>query len=152
MTVHTTVDSASRPLEEELDKAVQRRMESHISYYVDHPEEIDTRLRELGNEWSIERVLQAKAGGLTAAGLLLGTTVNRKWLALSAIGTAFLLQHAIQGWCPPYIPLRRLGLRTKHEIEQERYALMALRGDFDRLHAMRNKLSEIIRIIGISAR
>lgn len=152
MTVHTTVDSASRPIWEELDKAVQRRMESRLSYYVDHPEEIDARLGELDREWNIERVVQAKGGGLAAAGLLLGATVDRKWLALSAIGAAFLLQQAIQGWCPPYIPLRRAGFRTGREIEQERYALIALRGDFDRLHSMKNKLTAIFRIVGISAR
>jgi hypothetical protein len=44
--------------------------------------------------------------------------------------TGFLFQHAIQGWCPPVPVLRKLGFRTSYEIEQERRALMALRGDF----------------------
>jgi hypothetical protein len=43
---------------------------------------------------------------------------------------AFLFQHAIQGWCPPVPILRRMGFRTASEIEQERQALKALRGDF----------------------
>ena len=42
----------------------------------------------------------------------------------------FLLQHALQGWCPPLPLLRRLGVRTQAEIERERYALKAIRGDF----------------------
>jgi hypothetical protein len=42
-----------------------------------------------------------------------------------------LLQHAVQGWCPPIPILRRLGFRTADEINRERYALKALRGDFD---------------------
>jgi len=37
--------------------------------------------------------------------------------------TAFLLQHAIQGWCPPIPILRRFGFRTADEINRERYAL-----------------------------
>jgi len=45
--------------------------------------------------------------------------------------SAFLLQHAIQGWCPPVPILRRLGFRTADEINRERYALKVLRGDFD---------------------
>ena len=45
--------------------------------------------------------------------------------------TAFLFQHAVQGWCPPIAVLRRLGVRTAREIEVERIALKALRGDFD---------------------
>ena len=42
----------------------------------------------------------------------------------------FLLQHAVQGWCPPVPVFRRLGVRTQTEIDEERYALKALRGDF----------------------
>jgi hypothetical protein len=44
--------------------------------------------------------------------------------------TAFLFQHALQGWCPPVPVLRRLGFRTMREIDTERYALKAIRGDF----------------------
>ncbi|MCA9457611.1 MAG: hypothetical protein KC587_13175, partial [Nitrospira sp.] len=40
------------------------------------------------------------------------------------------LQHAIQGWCPPVPLFRRMGIRTTHEIQQERHALKALRGDY----------------------
>jgi hypothetical protein len=46
---------------------------------------------------------------------------------------AFLVQHAVQGWCPPLVVLRRRGVRTRREIEEERYALKALRGDFSGL-------------------
>ncbi len=37
------------------------------------------------------------------------------------------------GWCPPVPILRRGGLRTRTEINQEKYALKALRGDFQAL-------------------
>jgi hypothetical protein len=45
----------------------------------------------------------------------------------------FLLQHAVQGWCPPVPVFRRLGFRTQTEIDYERYALKVLRGDFQGL-------------------
>jgi hypothetical protein len=63
-------------------------------------------------------------------GVVLGAAVDRRWLALPALVTAFLFQHAVQGWCPPIPVLRRLGFRTMREIDTERYALKALRGDF----------------------
>jgi len=50
---------------------------------------------------------------------------------LPALVTGFLFQHAVQGWCPPVPVLRRLGFRTSYEIEEERQALKALRGDFE---------------------
>jgi len=40
---------------------------------------------------------------------------------------AFLLQHAVQGWCPPLPVFRRLGVRTADEINDERVALKAVR-------------------------
>ena len=92
--------------------------------------EIDHRLRELELEWDIERVLEANASIAMLTSLTLGASVDRRWFALSGIVAAFLLQHAVQGWCPPMPILRRMGLRTSYEID-ERYALKAIRGDFE---------------------
>lgn len=49
---------------------------------------------------------------LALCGVLLGVTADRRFLALPALVTAFLLQHAVQGWSPPLPVLRRLGIRT----------------------------------------
>ena len=94
-------------------------------------EEIAQRLRELDREWDIERTLQANASVLAMAGLLLGAKVNRWFLLLPTAVFSFLGNHALQGWCPPIPLFRRMGVRTQREIERERYALKALRGDFD---------------------
>lgn len=45
----------------------------------------------------------------------------------------FLLQHALQGWCPPIEVFRMLGRRSRNELDAERTALKADRGDFDGL-------------------
>ena len=60
------------------------------------------------------------------------------------IVTAFLFQHAIQGWCPPLPILRRLGFRTAREIDTERTALKALRGDFANVHNDEDGATEAI--------
>jgi hypothetical protein len=86
-------------------------------------------LAELDYEWDIERTLEANAGSVILLGSLLGATVDRKWFLVST-AAAFLLQHAIQGWCPPVGFFRRLGFRTATEIDYERDALKTLRGDF----------------------
>jgi hypothetical protein len=62
--------------------------------------------------------------------LVLSVARGRKWLLLTLVVQGFFMQHALQGWCPPLPVLRRLGFRTQYEIERERYALKALRGDF----------------------
>jgi len=38
--------------------------------------------------------------------------------------TGFLGQHALQGWCPPLTVLRKLKIRTRKEIDFEKYALI----------------------------
>lgn len=94
------------------------------------PAAIDRRLDELEHEWDIERVLEANAASVTLAGTILGMTTDRRWFLLPAVVGGFLLQHAVQGWCPPILWFRRMGFRTATEIDHERYALKALRGDF----------------------
>lgn len=95
-----------------------------------HPTEIGKRLRELDMEWDVERTLEANAAILGLVGMTLAATVDRRFLALPMAVSAFLLQHAVQGWCPPLPVLRRMGFRTATEIAEERTALRALRGDF----------------------
>jgi hypothetical protein len=58
-------------------------------------------------------------------------------LFLPGIVLPFLLQHAVQGWCPPVPLFRRLGVRTREEIEREKFALKALRGDFEEIDSLR---------------
>jgi len=57
--------------------------------------------------------------------------MDRRWFLLPTVVLSFLLLHAVQGWCPPVPLLRRLGIRTRGEIDRERYALKALAGDFE---------------------
>lgn len=89
------------------------------------------RLQELDREWDIERTLQTNAATLALVGAVLGTRVDPRFLALPTVVFTFLAQHALQGWCPPIPVFRRLDVRTAREIERERYAIKALRGDFD---------------------
>lgn len=94
---------------------------------------IDQRLAELDREWDIERVLETNFATVVLAGAALTLGVHRRWAILPAVAAGFMVQHVTQGWCPPLVVLRRLGVRTAGEIERERYALKALRGDFDQL-------------------
>lgn len=94
-------------------------------------EQVTRHIDELSREWDTERYLQTNASILALSGVLLGSTVNRKFLILPTVVFGFFLQHALQGWCPPLPVFRKLGVRTRKEINRELYALKALRGDFD---------------------
>jgi hypothetical protein len=116
---------------EHVNSRISREIASNIRYFSAHKDEIPKRLEALDREWDIERAIEANAAVLALVGTALGATRDRKWLTLPLLVTAFLLQHAIQGWCPPVPVLRRLGFRTSYEIEEERQDLKALRGDFE---------------------
>ncbi|HZQ71298.1 MAG TPA: hypothetical protein VFB08_00155 [Burkholderiales bacterium] len=66
---------------------------------------IESRMESLGKEWTVERAVMAGAGLLALA------------------GAALLLEHALTGWCPAVPLLRRLGFRTRREVEAERLTL-----------------------------
>lgn len=78
----------------------------------------------------MERWLQTNASALAFTGVVLRLTVNRKWLAWPLLVTGFLFQHAVHGWCQPVPVLRRFGVRTRSEIDPEKFALKWLRADF----------------------
>jgi hypothetical protein len=110
---------------------IQGRTLHDVSRFVGaDPVFIDERIRELEREWNVERTLEAKAATMSLAGIALGFTTDRRFFALPAIAAAFLLQHALQGWCPPLPLLRSMGIRTAKEIQDEIIALRILRGDF----------------------
>lgn len=105
----------------------------------EEPWKISKRIADLEKEWDIERWLQANASALAFTGLFLGTTYKKRWLLLPGVVLPFLFQHAMQGWCPPLSLFRRLGVRTRKEIEREKYALKILRGDYDEIRTMDRK-------------
>ncbi len=128
---HDMSDPARSVTTEKVQAKLDHEIKTHIAAYTGHsPDDLAKRIDELDREWDIERLLELNASSLAFAGTLLGATINRKWLLLPATVLAFLFQHAIQGWCPPIILFRRLGVRTRKEIDLEKYALKFLRGDF----------------------
>jgi hypothetical protein len=98
-------------------------------------EALSAHIEMLDREWDVERYLQMNASVVSLAGIILGTTVNARFLLLPAAVFGFFFQHAVQGWCPPLPVFRRIGVRTRREINREKYALKALRGDFDGMEA-----------------
>lgn len=127
----STANRVSAHTRREVNETIVRDTEASVRRHARRPETVVGRLRELDREWDIERALETQASALAFVGVALGATVDRRWLALPAVVTAFLFQHALQGWCPPVPVLRRLGFRTAREIEAERMTLKLLRGDFD---------------------
>lgn len=133
---------------EHVNRKIREQTRKNITQYSNAgAEQITARLKVLDSEWDVERTLEANAASFALGGLILGATVDRKWFIFPGVVAAFLLQHAIQGWCPPLPVLRRLGIRTSAEIDEERYALKALRGDFDRVAQNRQNVVNVQEVL-----
>ena len=126
----TTKQRVPKHTASSVNQRISRATTDRVKYFEKHRGEIPVRLRQLEEEWDIERAIEANASALAFIGVALGYFVHPYFLLLPALVTAFLFQHAVQGWCPPVPVLRRLGFRTVYEIEDEAQALKALRGDF----------------------
>jgi hypothetical protein len=109
---------------------IDRRTEQRVRDATEAGREaIEERLAALDREWDVDRVLFAMFPVVGSIALTLGTRRDRRFLHLLRFQMAVLLGHALTGWCPPVVLLRRLGVRTIQEIDAERSVLR------ERLHA-----------------
>ena len=125
-------DRVQRHTAEEVNERIEAEAERRVLRSVGQSEAaLSRRIAELESEWDIERWLEMNASVLAFTGIMLGLFVNKKFFAIPCIVLPFLFQHAVQGWCPPIPIFRRKGVRTRREIEVEKYALKTVRGDFN---------------------
>ena len=116
------------------------------SYANKSSEEISARIDELDKEWDIERYLGVNMSTLALTGLAVAAlTKNKHWNILPAVVLAFFFQHSVQGWCPPLPILRHFKKRTSKEIEEEKYALKLMRGDFNDVTSASNQEVEKLK-------
>lgn len=130
-----------------IDQATMKRV---WDYAKKSGNEITARIADLEREWDLERVLETAAAGLSLTGVLLGITKGRRWLVLPAGVLASLLQHSLTRKSLPVQLLRAAGVRTRREIESEKYALRILRGDFDKLTEVSEETHRAIEALRLS--
>lgn len=134
---------------EKIDAAIDEK----ILYFSTQPKEvISERIAQLDREWDIERWLEINAASFALGGLVLGVGKNRLFLLVTGTVLGFLLLHATQGWCPPVPLLRKMGVRTRSEIDREKFALKVMRGDFQDVASnpevfRQNPASEVISAV-----
>ena len=119
----------------EIDRGIAARVKSFEGAGAG---ELTRRMDDLDREWGMERTLELNASAIAFTGVVLGVIHSPYWLIVPMIVLPFLFLHAVQGWCPPVPLFRRMGFRTRQEIDREKYALKLLRGDFNEAVKQRN--------------
>jgi hypothetical protein len=128
----------------EINEAIDCEIATTVRFYTGKTDyEISRKIEELDHEWDIERYIEANAAIFSFIGAVLGLKWSRKWFILPILVSIFLLQHAVQGWCPPVSVFRRFFIRTRKEIELEKYALKAVRGDFDEVSCQESEIDRV---------
>jgi len=97
---------------------------------------IGERLDELDSAWTAGRATKATAGALIVLGLAFTAIGNPWWLILPAIGGLFLLQYSVSKTSWLAAMYRRIGLPSRMDIDNERFALRTLRGDYRHLRSL----------------
>lgn len=91
---------------------------------------LDERLRALDEEPDLETVTSMALAGAGILGLVFGFLGSRVWRMFAWLSLPLLFAHARGGLKAPGDFLKTLGLRSRREIQEERFALKILRGDF----------------------
>ncbi len=91
---------------------------------------INARLAECEREWSAGRVTKLALAAVIGGGLALAFLVSPWFVVLPALGTFCLVQYLFRQPCLMSRLVRAAGFRPLHDIDEERLALKALRGDF----------------------
>jgi hypothetical protein len=124
---------------------IDEKIKEDIRKYVEQGTgAIDSRIREIDHKWDIDHTAQINAALLILGGFLLYKN-NKRWATLSIFATAIIAQHIIMGSCFPVKLLRMFGMRSRKELEKEKFALKALRGDFDNIRHDIEKAWEAVK-------
>lgn len=117
----TKVNMFSSP---RVNREIKSQTDRNIEQYTQKSDEdIKARIKELDYEWDTERTLEVNFALIVVVTTFIGAIRNKKWSLISTIAAVFMLQHSLQGWCPPLSLIRRLGVRTATEILEEKEAL-----------------------------
>jgi hypothetical protein len=113
------------------DGKAEGRIRENVRYYgTMGADAISARIESLEKEWDLTRTLTTMAAGLGFFGLIAGLVGGKSWRIFTWMSLPMLFAHSLGRWVPPAEGLRRMGVRSCKDIEAEKYALKALRGDF----------------------
>ena len=113
------------------DAKIDRKIRENIfSYGSLGGEALSERIRKLDGEWDLDRCLEVGGSGIGLMGILMGVLNGRIWRVFTVAALVHLFLYGTRRQSPLAATLRRRGIRTRQEIDEEKFALKAMRGDF----------------------
>ena len=138
--------------DEQFNEQIDAKIEQNIRFYATQsPDVISKRIEELDQERTLDQTMALYASGIGLGTVLFSFLGGRKWLVVTGAVLGLLLKHSLEGTSPTVPLLRKLGVRTRSEIDREKYALKILRGDFEQVPKLEqlkaNPAQEVLRSI-----
>lgn len=131
----TSTDSVRTHASDSVNRRIDAQVEACVRHMAEDPEgpAISHYLGQLELEWDVNRVLMVAGAAVSLFGLAAAGRRGLGWRLLAGVAAGLLLQQGLMGFGPVAELARRLGVRTRREIDLEKFALKALRGDFKRI-------------------
>lgn len=122
-----TTTKVNRNTRQRINDKIHKKTKATInSIRAKNENAINARIKELDYEWDTERVLEINFAGIVLITSILALFHNKRWITLAGIASIFMVQHSLQGWCPPLPIIRKCGVRTANEIINEKMALQTI--------------------------
>jgi pimeloyl-ACP methyl ester carboxylesterase len=131
----TSTDAVRSHAPDGVNKRIDERVERCVRHMAeqDRPE-ITRYLEKLEREWDLNRAVMVAGSMVSLLGLWLARRDGGGWRVLGGVAAGLVLQHGLTGFGPLAELVRAVGgIRTRKEIDLEKFALKALRGDFERI-------------------
>lgn len=131
----TSTDEVRSHAPEGVNKRIDERVERCVRHMAEQERpEISRYLEHLEREWDLNRAVTVVGSALAVVGLWLARRDGGRWRILGGVAAGLMLQHGLLGFGPLAELVRAVaGVRTRKEIDLEKNALKALRGDFERI-------------------
>jgi hypothetical protein len=112
---------------------------------------LTARIQALESEWDGETFTATALSAAGVAGLVMALFGSRMWRLLAWVALPALLVLTRKDWRSPPALQAFLGLRSRREIQEEKYALKAMRGDFRRVDIPLDAVGEALARSSASA-
>ncbi|WP_224369898.1 hypothetical protein [Hyalangium versicolor] len=131
----TSTDEVRQHAPDGVNKRIDERVERCVRHMAEQERgEISRYLEKLEREWDLNRGVTVVGSALALMGLWLARRDGGRWRILGGVAAGLMLQHGLVGFGPLAELVRAVGgVRTRKEIDLEKFALKALRGDFERI-------------------
>ena len=115
------------------DVTIEADSDRSLNYYSDQLPDIQKNLRQLNLAWGFERA-RLPLSVIFISGAL-GFLLKRRYAAASFFALGLLIQQILKKQ-PLSSQQRKLGVGERNELELERYAMKAQRGDFGKIEVI----------------